>query len=153
MASRRLGYQVESMVQSGADLCGLDKPLFYDPRADRAWEYVYPRGGRFWVAGSTLCYTRSFWREHHFPNINIGEDTRFVWGARARRMLALEDSSFFVAIIHPGNTSVKRTGDARYQAKSPAEVRELLGDDRASTPRCSIDFSLCLRAPRRTQTD
>jgi hypothetical protein len=129
MASRRLDYQVQTMTQSGADLCGLDKPLFYDPGADRAWEYVYPRVGKFWVAGSTLCYTRSFWREHHFSDINIGEDTRFVWGARARRMLALEDSSFFVAIIHPGNTSVKRTGDPRYQAKEPSEVRKLLGND------------------------
>jgi O-antigen biosynthesis protein len=129
MASWRLDYQVQCMINSGADLCGLDKPLFYDPRTDRAWEYVYPRGGKFWVAGSTLCYTRPFWREHPFPNINVGEDTRFVWGARARRMLALEDPSFFVAIIHPGNTSVKRTSDARYQAKHSADVRKLFGDD------------------------
>ncbi|MEK6302439.1 MAG: glycosyltransferase [Acidobacteriota bacterium] len=129
MATRRLGYQVESMTSSGADLCGLDRPLFYDPRTDRAWEYVYPRGSKFWVAGSTLCYTKSFWRQNPFPNINVGEDTRFVWGARARRMIALEDTTFFVAIVHPGNTSVKRTNDARYRVKQPAEIRKLLGDD------------------------
>ena len=129
IAGWRLGYQVESMIKSGADLCGLDKPLFYDPRADRAWEYVYPRGARFWVAGSTLCYTRAFWRTHPFPNINVGEDTRFVWGAPARRMLALENPGFFVAIIHSNNTSVKRTSDARYRPKSPVEVRSLIGGD------------------------
>lgn len=128
-ASWRLENQVQGMINSGADLCGLDKPLFYDPRADRAWQYVYPPGGKSWVAGGTLCYTRPFWRENPFPNINVGEDTRFVWGASARRMLALEDPGFFVAIIHPGNTSVKRTSDPRYQAKESAEVRKLLGGD------------------------
>ena len=128
-ASTRLSYQVESMTASGADLCGLDRPLFYDPVTDRGWEYVYPRGSKFWVAGSTLCYTKAFWRQNPFPNINVGEDTRFVWGARARRMIALEDTSFFVAIVHSGNTSVKRTNDPRYRVRQPAEIRKLLGED------------------------
>src|SRR6185436_1097821 len=128
-ASNRLSFQVESMTASGADLCGLDRPLFYDPLTDRGWEYVYPRGSKFWVAGSTLCYTKAFWRQNPFPNINVGEDTRFVWGARARRMIALEDTSFFVAIVHAGNTSVKRTNDPRYRVRQPAEIRKLLGED------------------------
>jgi glycosyltransferase involved in cell wall biosynthesis len=129
IASWRLAYQVEQMIRSDAELCGLDKPLFYDPRTDQAWEYVYPRGGKFWVAGSTLCYTRTFWRRAPFLNINVGEDTRFVWGALARRMVALENQNLFVGIIHPSNTSVKRTTDARYRARSPGEIRELLGED------------------------
>jgi hypothetical protein len=116
-------------VENGAVLCGLSKLLFYEPESDRAWEYIYPRGSRFWVAGNSLCYAKSFWRENPFPNINVGEDTRFVWGSRTRRMIALEDPRFFVAIIHDGNTSAKRTADPRYHSRPPEEARMLLGDD------------------------
>jgi glycosyltransferase involved in cell wall biosynthesis len=46
----RLSYQVAEIVR-GADLCGLARMLFFDPSARRAWEYVYPIGGRPWVYG------------------------------------------------------------------------------------------------------
>src|ERR1700737_3428109 len=40
----RLGYQIEELQTSGADLCGLAQILFYAPAEQRAWEYVYPAG-------------------------------------------------------------------------------------------------------------
>jgi glycosyltransferase involved in cell wall biosynthesis len=147
MASWRLGYQVKSMAQNGADLCGLDKLLFYDPQTDRAWQYIYPCGGKFWVAGNSLCYTKSFWRENPFPNINVGEDTRFVWGGDARKMIALPDSSFYVAMIHPGNTSRKRTGDPRYHPVAAEQIRQIMGGDfedhaRLFSSLCSVSADL-----------
>ncbi len=129
MASWRLTYQVEALLAAQADLCGVSKLLFYDPAADRAWQYVYPKGSKFWVAGATLCYTKAFWRVHPFPNINIGEDTRFVWSSRSQKMVALDDNRFYVAMVHRGNTSPKRTADHRYQPYSAERIRELLGGD------------------------
>lgn len=129
MAAGRISYQVESLLKTDADVCGLDRLLFYDPRTGRAWQYVYPKGSRFWVAGGTLCYRKSFWRENPFPAINVGEDTRFIWQSRSRKMIALEDTSFYVAIIHASNTSPKRTQDARYRPHSTDEILSLLGED------------------------
>ena len=129
MADWRLSYQVRALIEGNAAVCGLDKLYFYEPERDQAWQYVYPEGARFWVAGATLCYRKSFWRENPFPNINVGEDTRFVWGGDARRMIALADTSFYVAMVHPGNTSRKRTGDPRYQPVPTEQIRQLMGVD------------------------
>src|SRR6185503_6321371 len=89
MAGWRLSYQVRALIENNAAVCGLDKLYFYEPERDLAWQYVYPERSRFWVAGATLCYLKSFWRENPFPNINVGEDTRFVWTGDTREMMAL----------------------------------------------------------------
>ena len=128
-ANWRLSYQVEALIVNNAAVCGLDKLYFYEPQRDQAWQYVYPDRARFWVAGGTLCYLKSFWRENPFPNINVGEDTRFVWSGDARKMIALQDASFYVAMIHPGNTSRKRTSDPRYRQVAPELIRDVMGED------------------------
>jgi len=129
MAPWRLSYQVRALTDSNAAVCGLDKLYFYEPERDQAWQYVYPERARFWVAGATLCYLKSFWRENPFPNINVGEDTRFVWSGDARRMIALPDTSFYVAMIHRGNTSRKRTSDPRYHPVAADQIRQLMDRD------------------------
>jgi glycosyltransferase involved in cell wall biosynthesis len=129
MASWRLSYQVRELIENNADVCGLDRLYFYEPETGRAWQYVYPERARFWVAGASLCYRKSLWRENPFPNINVGEDTRFVWGCGSRKMIALPDSSFYVAMIHPGNTSRKRTSDRRYQPVAAEQIRQMMGAD------------------------
>src|SRR4051812_33498575 len=58
----RVSYQVASLIETGADICGLARILFYEPLAARAWEYVYPPGDRPWVHGATLAYRASFWQ-------------------------------------------------------------------------------------------
>lgn len=129
MASWRLSYQVEGLLSAEADICGLDRLLFYEPSTDKAWEYVYPKSTTPWVAGGTLCYTKEFWSRNPFPNVNVGEDTRFVWTKRTRKIVALEDNTFYVAMVHPGNTSPKRIHETRYVSRPPEQIRSLLGDD------------------------
>ena len=126
----RVSYQVSALREAGADLCGLDTVLFYDPAADRAWEYVYPRCGRPWVYGATLCYTKAFWRKNPFPEVAVGEDTRFVWATRAQRMVALRDNSFYLGLIHAGNTSPKQTRAPRWRSIDEAIVTARLGERR-----------------------
>ena len=129
MASWRLSYQVQALIENNAEVCGLDKLYFYNAERDQAWQYVYPDRARFWVAGATLCYQKSFWRRNPFPNINVGEDTRFVWSGDSRKMVALPDSNFYVAMIHPGNTSPKRTSDPRYRPIAADQIRQIMGAD------------------------
>jgi glycosyltransferase involved in cell wall biosynthesis len=58
-ADWRISYQVENLLKERADICGLDKVYYYDSAANRAWQYVYPAGGKPWVGGNTLCYRKS----------------------------------------------------------------------------------------------
>jgi hypothetical protein len=122
----RISYQVEALVQARADVCGLDRLWFYDSTNARAFRYVFPPGSRRWVAGGTACFTRAFWSKHRFPEIAVGEDTRFVWSDPSAKILPLGNSDFYVASIHPANTSRKQVGDRRYQPVPVDEVRRLM---------------------------
>ena len=129
IASWRIEYQVEQMIKHGAEISGLSRLYFYAPEQRQAWEYRYPGGGKPWVAGGTLCYTREFWERHPFPEISNGEDTRFVWGKGNHHLLALPETSFYVALIHRGNTSAKRPRSNRWTAVTPGKIQEIMGPD------------------------
>ena len=126
MAPWRVSYQVRELEARGAQVCGLARLYFYEPETRRAWEYVYPDGVRGWVAGGTLCYRRDVWRAHRFAEINEGEDTRFVWNLRGVPLLALDDPGFYVATIHGGNTSRKKTVEKRYRPCPPEVVEAIM---------------------------
>ena len=131
----RVRYQVEQLLGSGADICGLDRVLFYDPGAREGWEYVHPRGAAPWVYGATLAYTRAFWRRNPFPPIAIGEDSRFVWSNVPKRIVALEDPTFFVATVHASNTSRKETRGHRWRRYSSAALEALIECGASGGPR------------------
>ena len=125
----RLTYQVEQLLQANADICGLDRVLFYAPKEEKAWEYVYPPEQRRWVYGASLCYTRSFFETHPFADIRVGEDTCFVWADPRARVHALKNCNFMVALVHGENTSPKLTSDPRYVSRAAGDVERLLGHD------------------------
>jgi ADP-heptose:LPS heptosyltransferase len=122
-ASFRLRRQIDALLTADADICGIDHVLFLDAAARKAWEYVYPRGHTPWVCGATLCYRKSFWRKNPFPEINVAEDTRFVFAARGARIEVMPDTDIFVGMIHRANTSPKRMRDSRWRT-CPIEVVE-----------------------------
>jgi ADP-heptose:LPS heptosyltransferase/SAM-dependent methyltransferase len=126
-APGRIRAQVEALLASGADLCGLDRPLFVDTAGRSAWQYVYPPGGAPWVHGATFCYRRDLWRSRRFDNIQVGEDTRFAAAVAADKLCRMGEAPIFVGLIHPGNTSRKNLGDPRWRAHDLAEVRGLTG--------------------------
>ena len=128
-AAWRLEYQVEELLRSGADICGADRLWYYEPRHERAWEYVYPPRGRPWVAGNTLCYRKAFWEKHPFPETNVGEDSRFVWDCAPARVHRHARSDFIVGLIHDGNTSPKRTASGQWRPRPVADVERLLGPE------------------------
>jgi hypothetical protein len=129
MAPRRLSYQVASLCGEQADICGLDKVLYYDPRVEQSWQYIYPIGGRRWVAGNTLCYTKALWQRNPFPDMNLGEDTRFIWSNQSKKIVSLGDGTFYIAIMHSGNISQKRTKDMRWHTYPIADIRNIMEKD------------------------
>lgn len=128
-APHRLHAQVEALTASGAALSGVASPRFWAPAADRAWQYVYPPDGRPWVCGATLCYWREAWRQRPFQDVHVGEDSTFVWAHAPEAVVALQDESLFVGIIHPGNTSPKRTSGRRWRPIAAAPIHARLGAD------------------------
>ncbi|MDA0165828.1 glycosyltransferase [Solirubrobacter ginsenosidimutans] len=129
----RISYQLRDLREHHADIAGLRELYFLRPGEPRAWRYRYPeRGERPWVAGGTLCFTREAWLRHPFPELDVGEDTRFVWTARGLRVHAHADHRFYVATVHPGNTSVKRPAGRRWTEVPAAEAEALMGDDVAA---------------------
>lgn len=129
MATHRISYQAENLLREQADICGLDKLYFYDPLSQKAWQYVYPERTKPWVAGGTLCYSKSFWSQNLFPEINIGEDGLFVWSSSSKKIVALEDSTFFVALIHEKNISPKQTSNKLWHAKPLNQIQKIMGKD------------------------
>lgn len=129
MADRRVRYQVGQLEQ--ADICGLNRVLFFDPVAEAAWEYVYPGTTKPWVHGATLCYRKSFWQENPFPKRDVGEDLRFVWRNPEAKITVLPDNRFIAALVHPDNASIKRTRDDCWFEIPFPEIRSLFGKDLA----------------------
>jgi FkbM family methyltransferase len=135
-APDRVEVQVRMLLESGADLCGQRELLFYEPAANRAWRYSYPERARPWVAGGTMCYPREIWAHHRFPDVRQGEDTQFVWSVRGLRVQVITRDDLYVATIHPGNTSAKRTGGVRWTSVPVATIQSVLGNaaDKYLTP-------------------
>jgi glycosyltransferase involved in cell wall biosynthesis/SAM-dependent methyltransferase len=128
-APQRLRLQVETLFAADVDVCGLDRVLFLDTGGQRAWEYIYPPGGARWVYGATLCYRKSLWQKAPFPQINIGEDTRFVANLGGARVMALPATEIFVGLIHGANTSPKHTHDGRWQPRPIETIAAVMGQD------------------------
>lgn len=132
MADRRLSYQVRELLRHPPmTLIGLSRLMYYDPRAERAWEYVYPAGQRPWVCGNTFCYRKPFWEKFPFPSRNEGADTMWVWGLKNAAICAMPDHTFYISIIHSKNTSPKRTNQPRWHPFSTQEISNLMRDDLA----------------------
>jgi glycosyltransferase involved in cell wall biosynthesis/predicted O-methyltransferase YrrM len=127
MAPNRISYQVEALLDAGAEVCGLRRMLFHEPASGKSWLYEY-KGGRPWLAGGSLLYTRAFWARSKFPEVRCGEDTRFVWGHRLDRAVVLEDHHFYVAMIHPRNVSPKHPRGA-YWSRWQGDLRAVMGED------------------------
>jgi len=100
---RRLSTQIEMMRAQGARLCGADRLVFYN--GERAWLFQTVR--KPWLAGGTLVYERSLWREHPFTEVSDGEDTAFIDAAHrcGAKIATLTDESLYVATLHGSNTT------------------------------------------------
>ncbi len=128
-APHRLRRQVEALLASDADLCGLSELLHYRPFRADAWLY---RGepGSAQVAGCSILYRRSVWEAQPFPDTSLGEDGAFVGRLAPQRVLALADRSLLVAVVHDRNTSSLALGAPQWSPADLDETGSLMHADR-----------------------
>jgi glycosyltransferase involved in cell wall biosynthesis len=146
-APHRIRYQVEELMRGAADVCGVNPALFYDCRSDLAWRYSYPALRRPWVHGSSLCYRLAFWKSVRFEDVDVGEDTRFIWSSDSVRLHALPDSTVHVSVIHGANVSAYRSADCRWRPEDTGMLRRLFGPDEAFYRELRNRGRRSLRAP------
>lgn len=125
----RVRTQANALLTNGADLCGNRRVLYYNPNSDQAWEYRYDAPGPAWVGGNTLAYRKSFWQRNRFPDVQVAEDSLFIWSTARKSVLDLEPT-LCIAMVHVGNTSPKETGGSFWHPQPSDRIRALLGDER-----------------------
>ena len=133
MADWRIRYQAEQLLAAKADLCGLPRIYFHEPASGKTWEFTSPVRDRKWVAGATFCYRKDLWRAGPFEDVDIGEDMRFLWSGRRKKVAQLGDPSFYVARLHAGNTSSKHDSSRAWRPVSDRVLTRLL-DGGIETP-------------------
>ncbi|MFP5261567.1 MAG: glycosyltransferase [Blastocatellia bacterium] len=127
----RVRAQLDVLLNHAADVCGSSRIFYCEAATDKAWEYNYTARGAAWVCGSTLAYRKSFWQRNKFRDVQVGEDTSFVWQGESKRIYDLAQPDLCVAMIHSGNTSPKETGGS-YWLPQPSEIiHRLLGNDQS----------------------
>jgi hypothetical protein len=107
----------------------------------------YTGSGRAWVAGNTLGYRRSCWTAHPFAEIQVGEDSRFVWTEPRAALCDLRNPNLCVARIHAGNTSRKVPSGACWQTCAVAQIEALLGHEWLAFAAAGVEPSLRTELP------
>ena len=129
MASWRICYQARQLLETKADVGGLNRLYFYDPFCGRSYRYLYPKKKTTLLAGGSLCFAKYFWEQNPFPEIDLGEDTGFLWNDRPKKLMAHEDNSFYVALIHPANTNPRYPTRQRWSTYPTDKLEAMLGTD------------------------
>jgi len=111
-APDRLDFQVKSFEINQKSVTGFQLMKFTD--GANWWQFCLGPGQVF---GSSLCFTREWWKANPFPEINVGEDAGFCERAASTNQLALcPDVDLMYSNIHPGNTSKKKVHEPGWMA-------------------------------------
>ena len=102
--------QTRFLLDSGADVIGVEHVNFFSVVTDTFWEGTSMNRNnphyRGWLNGATLTYRKSFWKKHPFKDLKAGEDDDFL-NTSGATLFAHDYIDGFVAILHPNNTTTK----------------------------------------------
>jgi glycosyltransferase involved in cell wall biosynthesis len=129
MAPYRISYQVQELLKNKAEVCGLQQMLFRELDTGKCWLYKYPLQAQPWLAGGSLLYTRDFWQQSPFPDMQIASDTRFIFARKLTSFVVLSDYRFYVATIHCKNTSAKNTASNLWKPIENNIVKKIMDEE------------------------
>lgn len=102
--------QVNFLLTSGADICGIKHIHHYSAIMQTFWqgdaENRNNPNSKPFLAGATMVYRKSFWQQHPFKDLQKGEDEGFVQTPGAK-IFAHDYIDGFIAMLHPDNTTIK----------------------------------------------
>jgi GT2 family glycosyltransferase len=127
----RVSVQVAALTTGQANVCGMASLLYYDTASSSAWRFTWPDRLRPWAAGPSLCFAKELWSRSPFPEVAIGEDTRFVFSPAVRRITYVDKTACVVGIIHRGNTAPKSVRGPHWSRRPVREVEDMIGEDLA----------------------
>lgn len=118
-----------ALLDSKADMVGLNRVIFYSPSIEKRFMYEDSDLEKPWICGATMTYHKSLWQNHPFVDLQVGEDYDFVWNSNAI-IQALDYTKGFVAILHAHNTSIKPVENPKHKKhastwKEPKEENKL----------------------------
>lgn len=102
-APDRIAHQV-AMLSDDKPVAGYGTLLFWDTVKNQAKQYKATVPG--YVCGTSLCFRKSFWIIHKFPDKQVASDNGFVYPI-VGRVNQSRDFSHMVARIHGHHTSSK----------------------------------------------
>jgi len=120
-APERVTDQVTRLGEHGV-VTGYNSMLFYDIRDGRCYRWSFSQSPLRYVLGTSLCYTREWWRHHPFPGLLVGEDLRFFQTAQreaGRLVTAVPAEGKMVARVHGHQTSHKSLNKSSYAPMPP----------------------------------
>jgi glycosyltransferase involved in cell wall biosynthesis len=127
-----IGDQIDFLKASNADIVGLNHIIFYSPLVKKFWEYKDKNIERPWIAGATMAYRKSFWKDHPFRDINIGEDYDYIWNSGAK-VVAHDYPDGFIATLHAWNTTLKPFENIKHK-KNAIEYMDVVFKGDAENP-------------------
>jgi glycosyltransferase involved in cell wall biosynthesis len=142
--SSRVRVQVDALRQRGGDVCGSSVVYYHDRDNARAYCYRYSASSVAWVAGNTLAYRREAWARTRFADIQVGEDSQFVWRFPAQRVIDLRDPSLCVGTVHAGNVSPKDTRGVFWSPESVERIQQIIQAGTPASPPRSQPLLSCI---------
>lgn len=103
----RIADQVERLAASGKPITGYSTLLFWDRTVNRAKRYRAHTPG--YVCGTSLAYTKPYWRARPFRDQQEASDNAFVYPA-LRSIAAADGSAQMVARIHDCHHTSSKKG-------------------------------------------
>lgn len=76
-----------------------------------------------------MCYAKELWARSPFPELEIGEDTRFVFSPAVRRIADISAAACIVGILHGRNTAPKSVHSTHWSSRPGYEAEGILGED------------------------
>ncbi len=119
-AAGRVRDQVMRLLESGKKMTGYYSITYWN--GTKAYRYVSPVPQ--YALGTTMCYQKSFWRTHRFPDKDYAEDNALVYKARdERQLIAVDAGQMMIVRSHVSCTS---TPERLRQNTWPGVPRESL---------------------------
>lgn len=103
-APERIEDQLTRLLDKGVGLTGYNRMRFLHEETGEWWMF---NGHSHQILGTSMMYTREFWRSLPFPDISEGED--HAVSNRAGKVAVADAGAMMWARTHAGNTS-KREG-------------------------------------------